>query len=211
MVRTVALVVVLLSLAPGPGRAQEDGTILSVQCLNCEDPELLAWLQPLDPEADRFTCSLKMALTIEADGVVVEAYPLEEELPPLCEQRASLWSGATRWSVERGPIAVNLPLEFEIQQTIEPKCLEGCDFQRVLDELRRAGSIRGGLECETVMGIQIDTEGRVIDTSVLDGDRDQACVFGLSRWARSTRWSTAYNRGEPVVVWIRQRLRVETR
>lgn len=221
MNRSVVLVLALLAWLPGSSWAQEEESVAAaVRCVNCDDPELLAWLQPLDPEAPRFTCALTMALTIEADGLVAEAYPLEAEVPPLCERRATLWARATRWTVERGaPVTANLPLEFEIQQAIAPRCLEGCDPNAVLDELRRAGDREGGerpayarqgFRCETTLGLRIDEEGRVTDTDVRSGSRNRDCVQVFQRWAERSRWSAAYNRGVPVVVWIAQPISIQT-
>lgn len=218
MVRVVALAIAVLSLSPWLARGQE--VAASPRCVNCDDPELLAWLQPLDPEAERYVCALEVQLEIEADGRVVAADPVDEA-PLLCERRATQWALATRWELPEGaaPLVAVLPLEFEIQHSIKPRCLERCDPNRVLEELRLAAEredaegpsyARRGFRCETTIGLRIDEEGRVTDTDVLSGSRERDCVRVLRRWAERSRWSPAYNRGAPVVVWIAQPASIST-
>lgn len=225
MNRSVVLVLSLLVSLTGSSWAQEEGSVVAaLRCVNCDDPELLAGLQPIDPEATSHVCSLQVALEVAPDGRVVDAYALVEA-PPLCERRAIAWARATRWSVDGGaPVTANLPLEFEIQRTIRPRCLNACDPERIFDEIRRnpqrfqawreeAGRPapgEKGFRCETTMGLRIDDEGRVIDTKILDGDRNPDCLTVFRRWAEGTRWSPAYDRGEPVVVWIAQPFSIRT-
>jgi len=60
------------------------------------------------------------------------------------------------------------------------------------------------------MGMRIDTSGNVTATDLLRSSGNSACDTAAQQWAKTTRWSTAYNRDQPVVVWISQRLVIET-
>lgn len=224
MVRVVALTIAILSLAPGLARGQEEGArVASPRCVNCDDPELLAWLQPLDPEAETYVCSLRLQLRIEADGQVAAADPVDET-PLLCEQRATHWAAATRWEVPESaaPIEARLPLEFEIQKTIRPRCVERCDVQSILAEMDRMRNPRAsreggyesvlapGFHCEPELGIRIDETGEILDVQIREGGDNVDCARVARRWADSTRWTPAFSDGEPVTVWIAQRLRIST-
>ena len=212
MLRAATLVVACLPFLAVPTWAQQEGALgASLKCSNCDDPELLAWLQPLDPEAERFTCSLEVALEIEPDGEVVDAHPIDRA-PGLCEERATRWALATRWDVEgREPVTLVRPLEFEIRRKIPPECVERCDYrdvhQAVLHEVRD----QRGFHCRTRMGFRIGTDGRVFESTVYEGDTDPVCLRGFRMWARSSRWSIAHYEGDPVPVWVSQWLEIEAR
>ncbi|MGH7549591.1 MAG: energy transducer TonB [Gemmatimonadota bacterium] len=94
-------------------------------------------------------------------------------------------------------------------RTVEPRCRENCSAQAIMehipDALRQAG-----LSCEIVLGIRVDTSGRVTDTEILSPSGVASCDRAVESWARTTRWTTAYNRDEPVAVWIAQPIEVRT-
>jgi TonB family protein len=70
---------------------------------------------------------------------------------------------------------------------------------------------RSEVSCSLTMGIRIDTSGEVTATDLLKSSGNAACDTAAREWAKTTRWSTAYNRDQPVIVWISQPLTIETR
>jgi TonB family protein len=93
--------------------------------------------------------------------------------------------------------------------TVTPMCQSGCTPE---DILRHVPSIlkRSGVSCSLTMGIRIDTSGNVTATELLRSSGNVACDAAAQQWAKTTHWSTAYNRDQPVVVWISQPLVIET-
>jgi TonB family protein len=93
--------------------------------------------------------------------------------------------------------------------TVKPECQNGCKPE---DILRHVPSIlrRSGVSCSLTMGIRIDTSGNVTATDLLKSSGNEACDTAAQQWAKTTRWSTAYNRDQAVVVWISQPLTIET-
>ncbi|MDX1623310.1 MAG: energy transducer TonB [Gemmatimonadota bacterium] len=91
--------------------------------------------------------------------------------------------------------------------TVAPKC-QNCDPD---DIVRHIPPIlkKSGFTCRMTVGIRIDTGGRVTATDVLQSSGNPTCDAAVQKWATGTRWSTAYNRDTPVVVWIAQPVRVE--
>jgi TonB family protein len=69
---------------------------------------------------------------------------------------------------------------------------------------------RSGVSCSLTVGIRIDTSGTVTATDLLASSENDACDTAAREWAKTTRWSTAYNRDQPVIVWISQPLTIET-
>ena len=93
--------------------------------------------------------------------------------------------------------------------TVKPKCQRGCaaaDILRNVPPLLR----RSGVSCDLTVGIRIDTSGNVTATDLLKSSGNSACDQAAQQWARTTRWSTAYNRDQPVVVWIAQPVSITT-
>lgn len=93
--------------------------------------------------------------------------------------------------------------------TVRPRCVERCAPADVLAHvpaiLRKAG-----VSCRVVVGLRIDLEGRVTETRILQSSGAPECDDAVERWARTTTWTTAYNRDVPVAVWIAQPVEVST-
>ena len=94
--------------------------------------------------------------------------------------------------------------------TVKPVCLAGCAAEDILRHVPPMLK-RSGVWCGLTMGIRIDTSGNVTATDLLASSGNDACDSAAKQWAKTTRWSTAYNRDQPVVVWISQPLTIETR
>jgi hypothetical protein len=94
--------------------------------------------------------------------------------------------------------------------TVKPGCLAGCAAEDILRHVPPMLK-RSGVSCSLTMGIRIDTSGNVTATDLLASSGNDACDTAAQQWAKTTRWSTAYNRDQPVVVWISQPLTIETR
>jgi TonB family protein len=69
---------------------------------------------------------------------------------------------------------------------------------------------RSGVQCELTVGIRIDTAGNVTATDLLKSSGNQACDRAAQDWARTTTWTTAYNRDQAVIVWIAQPVSIQT-
>ncbi|MDX1661014.1 MAG: energy transducer TonB [Gemmatimonadota bacterium] len=91
--------------------------------------------------------------------------------------------------------------------TLKPKCREGCSPEAIVKHipplLRKAG-----FDCDLTVGIRIDISGHVTATDVIRPSGMSACDIAVSKWARTTNWTVAYNRDQPVAVWIAQPVHV---
>jgi TonB family protein len=93
--------------------------------------------------------------------------------------------------------------------TVKPKCQSGCSADDILRHVPPMLK-RSGVSCSMTVGIRIDTSGSVTATDLLKSSGNEACDTAAQQWAKTTRWSTAYNRDQAVVVWISQPLVIET-
>lgn len=93
--------------------------------------------------------------------------------------------------------------------TVKPRCQSNCDAD---DILRHVPALlkRAGVSCSLTVGIRIDTGGAVTATDMLKSSGTPACDQAAQTWARTTRWSTAYNRDQAVTVWIAQPVSITT-
>lgn len=96
-----------------------------------------------------------------------------------------------------------------VPHTVEPRCVEGCSTEAIVARLP-ALVRRAGVSCDVVIGIRIDPAGAVTKTQVLASSGHAACEAATAAWARSTRWSAAYNRDVPVAVWVAQPVAIRT-
>lgn len=87
--------------------------------------------------------------------------------------------------------------------TVKPKCRAGCTPEEILEHVPPLFR-NAGFSCELTMGIRIDTAGRVTATDVIRPSGKSACDAAVAEWARTTSWTVAYNRDQPVSVWIAQ-------
>jgi TonB family protein len=94
--------------------------------------------------------------------------------------------------------------------TVKPKCQGGCSPEDILRHVPPMLK-RSGVSCSMTVGIRIDTSGNVTATDLLKSSGNAACDTAGQQWAKTTRWSTAYNRDQAVVVWIAQPVSIETR
>ena len=93
--------------------------------------------------------------------------------------------------------------------TVKPKCQGGCTPEDILRHVPPMLK-RSGVSCTLTVGIRIDTQGNVTATDLLRSSGNNACDQAAQAWAKTTRWSTAYNRDQAVVVWIAQPVTIET-
>jgi TonB family protein len=93
--------------------------------------------------------------------------------------------------------------------TVKPKCQGGCTPDDILRHVPPMLK-RSGVSCTLTVGIRIDTSGNVTATDLLRSSGNSACDQAAQTWAKTTRWSTAYNRDQAVVVWIAQPVTIET-
>jgi TonB family protein len=91
--------------------------------------------------------------------------------------------------------------------TVKPRCTRGCDNDNILRHLP-ALLRRSGVTCTLTVGVRIDTSGNVTATDMLKSSGNPGCDQGALEWARTTKWTTAMNRDQPVVVWISQPLTI---
>lgn len=93
--------------------------------------------------------------------------------------------------------------------TVKPRCRQACD---AADILRHVPAIlkRAGMSCSLTVGIRIDTSGNVTATDMLKSSGNPSCDQAAQEWARSTKWTTAYNRDQAVIVWIAQPVTITT-
>jgi len=87
--------------------------------------------------------------------------------------------------------------------TVKPRCTRACDAD---DVTRHVPALlrRAGVSCTLTVGIRIDTSGNVTATDMLKSSGNPGCDNAAQEWARTTKWTTAMNRDQPVVVWIAQ-------
>jgi len=50
----------------------------------------------------------------------------------------------------------------------------------------------------------------VTATQILKSSGQQGCDSAAEKWAKTTSWTTAFNRDQPVVVWISQPVSIKT-
>lgn len=93
--------------------------------------------------------------------------------------------------------------------TVKPKCKNGCTADDILRHVPPMLK-RSGVSCSLTVGIRIDTSGNVTATDLLKSSGNNGCDQAAQQWAKTTRWSTAYNRDQAVVVWIAQPVTIET-
>jgi len=93
--------------------------------------------------------------------------------------------------------------------TDPPRCVDNCGPDDVLGHMPDLVK-KTGVTCEVVVGLHIDTSGVVKAADILKSSGNRACDSAVEKWAPTTRWTTAYNRDEPVPVWIAQPVRIET-
>ena len=93
--------------------------------------------------------------------------------------------------------------------TVKPRCRSGCSADDILRHVPPMLK-RSGVHCELTMGIRIDTAGNVTATDLLKSSGNEACDRAAPEWARTPTWTTAYNRDQPVIVWISQPLTIQT-
>lgn len=91
--------------------------------------------------------------------------------------------------------------------TVKPSCKTGCapkDLMRFYPSILRDT----GIACNVTIGIRIDTAGNVTATDVLKSSGHTMCDASVRRWAETTTWTVAYNRDQPVVVWVAQPIEI---
>jgi periplasmic protein TonB len=93
--------------------------------------------------------------------------------------------------------------------TVKPRCQSRCDAEDILGHVPPLLK-RSGVSCTLTVGIRIDTGGAVTATDVLRSSGNSSCDQAAQAWARTTRWTTAYNRDQAVTVWIAQPLTITT-
>lgn len=93
--------------------------------------------------------------------------------------------------------------------TVKPRCQRACDAD---DILRHVPALlkRAGVSCSLTVGIRIDTGGNVTATDMLKSSGTPACDQAAQTWARTTKWTTAFNRDQAVTVWIAQPVSITT-
>lgn len=87
--------------------------------------------------------------------------------------------------------------------TVKPRCRASCGSDDILRHLPPLLK-KSGVNCNLTVGIRIDTSGNVTATDMLTSSGNPGCDQAAQEWARTTRWTTAMNRDQPVVVWIAQ-------
>lgn len=107
-----------------------------------------------------------------------------------------------------GPVVEERTFSFT-PYTVKPKCRSGCSAE---DILRHVPPLlkRSGVQCELTVGIRIDTAGAVTATDLLQSSGNDGCDRAAQEWARTTSWTTAYNRDQAVIVWIAQPVSIQT-
>lgn len=94
--------------------------------------------------------------------------------------------------------------------TVRPKCRSSCAPEDVIRHVPKVAK-RAGLTCEATVGIKIDRSGGVTAVDLLKPSGRTVCDTAVRTWAAGTSWTAAYNRDEPVVVWIAQPVRLVVR
>lgn len=93
--------------------------------------------------------------------------------------------------------------------TVKPKCKSGCTAKEILRHVPPLLQ-KSGVQCDLNVGVRIDTAGKVTATQILKSSGQSACDDAAEKWAKTTTWTTAYNRDQPVVVWIAQPVSIKT-
>lgn len=93
--------------------------------------------------------------------------------------------------------------------TVKPRCKVNCTADHVRRHLPPL-LLKGGVSCDLAIGLRIDTRGKVTAAEVLRPSGNPECDQAAETWARTTEWTTAYNRDQPVVVWITQPVTIRT-
>lgn len=94
--------------------------------------------------------------------------------------------------------------------TVRPKCRSNCAPEDIVRNIPKVAR-RAGLTCELTVGIKVDRSGSVTAIDLLKPSGSVVCDTAVRRWAAETTWTVAYNRDEPVVVWIAQPVQVVVR
>jgi protein TonB len=106
------------------------------------------------------------------------------------------------------PVAEETTFSFT-PYTVKPKCRSGCSAEDILRHVPPFLK-RSGVECELTVGIRVDTQGAVTATDLLRSSGNESCDRAAEEWARTTQWTTAYNRDQAVAVWIAQPVSIQT-
>jgi TonB family protein len=93
--------------------------------------------------------------------------------------------------------------------TVKPKCETSCTADDILRHIPPLLQ-KSGVQCDLAVGLRIDTSGNVTATQILKSSGNQSCDSAAEKWAKTTSWTTAYNRDQPVVVWISQPVSITT-
>ena len=107
------------------------------------------------------------------------------------------------------PEAEAAPTTTFVPYTVAPRCATGCGNEELLAHFPRILR-KAGVACSAIVGLHIDVDGRVTDARIVEPSGIPACDRALETWARTTRWTSAYNRDVPVAVWIEQPVTVTT-
>lgn len=141
---------------------------------------------------------------------VVASEPVDEEIT-IAETMIELDQ-----PVPEGPPAPSAPAVVTAESTDHftftpyterPRCRSGCAPEEIVRHVPPVAR-RAGLACEMTVGIRIDREGNVTATDLLAPSGRAVCDAAVRAWAAETRWSPAFNRDEPVVVWIAQPVQI---
>ena len=93
--------------------------------------------------------------------------------------------------------------------TVKPKCKTNCTADDILRHIPPLLQ-KSGVQCDLAVGLRIDTSGNVTATQILKPSGNPGCDTAAEKWATTTKWTTAYNRDQPVVVWISQPVSIKT-
>jgi len=126
-----------------------------------------------------------------AETEIVEDQPVPEGPPPMPE------------TAEVGNTFTFTPY------TVKPKCETNCTAKDILRHIPPLLQ-KSGVQCELAVGLRIDTSGNVTATQILKSSGQQGCDSAAEKWAKTTSWTTAFNRDQPVVVWISQPVSIKT-
>jgi TonB family protein len=170
--------------------------------------------------------SMDRGFAASGDEIAVIDIPPETKIPPPPEELARPATPviATEFIEEEITIAETeivedapvmhtapMPVAPEVSETsfvftpytVKPKCLTGCTPKELLSFYPPL-SKKAGISCDLRVGLRIDLTGNVTNTMILDSSGHAPCDQAVQRWAMSTSWSVAYNRDQPVIVWIAQ-------
>ncbi|HKY60868.1 MAG TPA: energy transducer TonB, partial [Gemmatimonadota bacterium] len=116
-----------------------------------------------------------------AETEIVEDQPVPEGPPPMPE------------TAEVGNTFTFTPY------TVKPKCKTNCTADDILRHIPPLLQ-KSGVQCDLAVGLRIDTSGNVTATQILKSSGQQGCDSATEKWAKTTSWTTAFNRDQPVVV-----------